>query len=939
MTFESEAFPRHPRARNVTAVLGPTNTGKTHLAVERMLGHETGMIGLPLRLLAREVYDRVAATRGPDSVALITGEERIVPAEPRYYVCTVEAMPADVAVDFVAIDEVQLAADFERGHVFTDRLLHRRGNSETMLLGAATMRTLIGQLLPGAHFVSRPRFSRLTYSGQKKLTRLPPRSAIVCFNADSLYEIAELIRRQRGGAAVVMGALSPRTRNAQVELFQSGQVDFLVATDAIGMGLNMDVNHVAFAATAKFDGRGVRQLTAPELAQIAGRAGRHMNDGTFGVTGDAAPFDAETIERIENHNFDPVRVIQWRNRNLDFSSLSSLQDSLARPPREPGLTRVPTASDMEALELLSHDPEIHALAASPEAVRLVWDVCQIPDYRNITGSDHAALVGQIVRFLCGSPGVIPEDWFQRQVAYADRVEGDIDTLSNRIAHIRTWTYIANRPGWLDDAQGWQQRTRDIEDRLSDALHEQLTQRFVDRRTSVLMRRLREKENLTPEISHTGDIHLEGEFVGHLKGFHFVPDSAGEGAHGRAVRAASLKAVAAEIASRAGSVTRSPDRDFSLRDDAVIVWQGAPIARLKGSGTGEALQARVQLIADDQLEGDHRTAVQGRLETWVERQISTHLLPLMELARAEDITGLARGMAFRLVESLGSIPREKIAEDVQALDQAARGSLRRHGVKFGAFHVFVPVLLKPAAAKLKLILWTLLEEEKGTCSFDRLPPVPSQGETSIPTDPDAPDGFYEIIGYRACGKRAVRIDMLERLADLIRPKVFWKPQKEGDERPEGSVEGGGFTVTADMMSLIGCSGEEFADVLRTLGFRSQQRPVKAEVSEGDAAESAQVVEVWLPKSVRSRADKRQHAGGRKGARNGQDRAGAKTAPAGEPRRDGRRRRPAGETAKGAPAKRTPRREWRDREAAVDPNSPFAALEALKAQLVEKEKAGS
>ncbi len=827
--------PAHPRARNVTVVLGPTNTGKTHLAVERMLGHETGMIGLPLRLLAREVFDKVVERAGGHAVALITGEEKIVPSEPRYFVCTVEAMPSDVKVDFLAIDEVQLAGDLERGHIFTDRLLHRRGQTETMVLGAGTMRTLIEQLLPGAHFVSRPRFSKLTYAGQKKITRLPPRSAIVCFSADQVYALAELIRRQRGGAAVVMGALSPRTRNAQVELYQSGDVDFLVATDAIGMGLNMEVDHVAFAATRKFDGNMYRGLTPAELAQIAGRAGRHMNDGTFGVTGEAEPFDANIIEQLEQHQFEPVRMLQWRNRQLDFSSLEALTESLGQAPAMPGLTRTVRGDDTAALEFLSRDPDVLREAATEEAVHTLWDVCQIPDYRNITGGDHATLLGKVFGFLRSEAGTIPTDWFAKQVSYADHSDGDIDTLSNRIAHIRTWTYLANKSGWLDDPAEWQQRTRAVEDKLSDALHERLAQRFVDRRTSVLMKRMREKEELMAAVSDKGDILVEGEFVGHLKGFHFVPDTDTDGAHGRTLRNASMKAVAAEISAKAKRFAQVPDPEMELTLQGAVRWQGATIARL--SPGDHLLRPRVQLAADDQLTGVDRVAVQERLDRWVTSRIQAHLEPLLALETAGDIDGLARGLAFRLVEALGLLRREDVADDVKSLDQPTRATLRKYGVRFGAYSIYLPVLLKPAATRLKLTLWGLQRQAADGFDMDALPEPPQQGLTSAKADAAVPEGFYQVVGFRDCGERVVRIDMLERLSDLIRPLVFWKPGKPEEARPGGSVEGGGFTVTPDMMSLVGCSGDEFAAILRALGFRAERRKARAPESAAPATPSA------------------------------------------------------------------------------------------------------
>src|ERR1700690_4188382 len=537
------------RGAGVTAVLGPTNTGKTHLAIERILGHSSGMIGLPLRLLAREVYNRAVERVGAEAVARITGKKKTKPPTPRFWVATIEAMPRDLDVAFLAIDEIQLAADFERGHVFTDRMLHRRGREETLVLGAATMRPIIERLLPGVSIVSRPRLSQLTFAGEKKLTRLPARSAIVAFSAVEVYAIAELIRRQRGGAAVVLGALSPRTRNAQVALYQSGDVDYLVATDAIGMGLNLDVDHVAFASDRKFDGYQFRKLNPAELAQIAGRAGRATRDGTFGTTGRCDPFEPELVQALESHSFEPIRMLQWRNSDLDFSSIGALQASLAATPTEQGLTRAPPAEDILVLEHAARDDEVKLLAKKRAAVQRLWEACQVPDYRKIAPATHAELVVTLYGFLMRE-GNIPIDWFAQQVAQADRTDGGIDTLSNRIAHVRTWTFIANRPDWLADPEHWQDVARAVEDKLSDALHERLTERFIDRRTSVLMRRLRENAQLEPEMSKTGEVVVEGHAIGRLDGFVFVPEASSGGSEAKALANAAQKALAGEIAKRA-----------------------------------------------------------------------------------------------------------------------------------------------------------------------------------------------------------------------------------------------------------------------------------------------------------------------------------------------------------------------------------------------------
>ncbi len=535
--------------RDVTAVLGPTNTGKTHLAIERMVAHESGVIGLPLRLLAREVYARVCEKIGSAKVALVTGEEKIQPPGAKYFVCTVEATPRETDAAFVALDEVQLAGDLERGHIFTDRILHLRGRQETLLLGAATMQGILQKLLRGVSVVTRPRLSHLAYAGSKKLTRLPRRTAIVAFSADEVYAIAELIRRQQGGAAVVLGALSPRTRNAQVALYQSGDVDYLIATDAIGMGLNLDVDHVAFAQNRKFDGFQYRQLTAAELGQIAGRAGRHLRDGTFGVTGQVDPFDEELIQKIESHDFEPVKVLQWRTAAFDFASLDALKRSIETNAPVEGLTRALPAVDAQALEYLSRDGEIRALAKTRERVALLWEACALPDYRRIAPAQHADLIASIYTDLARD-GHVDENYMAEQVRRADATEGDIDTLSHRIAQIRTWTFVSNRPGWLADPAHWQEKTREIEDRLSDALHERLTKRFVDRRTSVLMRRLRENTMLDAEIDATGTVLVEGHHVGELQGFRFTADQSAGGEDAKAVKAAAQKALGAEFEARA-----------------------------------------------------------------------------------------------------------------------------------------------------------------------------------------------------------------------------------------------------------------------------------------------------------------------------------------------------------------------------------------------------
>jgi len=800
----------------INAILGPTNTGKTHYAVERMLSRASGIIGLPLRLLAREIYDRVCAARGPKEVALITGEEKIQPAGARHFICTSEAMPLERNVDFVAIDEIQLCADPERGHVFTDRLLHARGRYETLFMGSDNMRGRIASLVPRARFDSRERFSTLSYSGATKISRLKPRTAVVAFSADQVYAIAELIRRQRGGAAVVMGALSPRTRNAQVALYQNGDVDYIVATDAIGMGLNMDVDHVAFAGLTKFDGHRHRRLEANELAQIAGRAGRFTKDGTFGVTGEAGPLDAETIDAIESHRFKPLTRLMWRNTDLDFVTVPALIESLELPPQHPDLFRAREADDLASLKHLWGDTEIRDLTNRGDRVRLLWEVCQIPDFRKTVSGDHVTLLSSIYRFLLADTGVIPSDWIAGNVKRIDRVDGDIDTLSKRLAFIRTWTYVANRGQWLDDPESWRETTREVEDRLSEALHERLTQRFVDRRTSVLMRRLKQKERLVAEVNDKGEVSVEGHFVGRIDGFQFTVDATAETEELKTLRAASLAALQAEFARRADKLYLSPDTELEITEQGGLMWGSDAIGRLEKGDS--PLVPRVRVFVDDIAAAAVAEKVERRLGHWITRRINTQFEPLLAMRDDEAVTGLARGVAFQVAEAMGVVPRRQIADDIKALGQDERAQLRKHGVRFGQHNIFLPLLLKPAPTRLRLILWSLWE------GFEVFAEAPPPGLVTIPALADAPRGYYERVGYRLCGTRALRIDMLERLADMIRPM---------DVRA-------GFEATPDMLSITGCTLEQLAEIMKSLGLEGERgerpkpvRPARVIATDGVA----------------------------------------------------------------------------------------------------------
>ncbi|MET4388522.1 ATP-dependent RNA helicase SUPV3L1/SUV3 [Bradyrhizobium sp. F1.4.3] len=829
--FASERAP----GAGVTAVLGPTNTGKTHLAIERMLAHSSGVIGLPLRLLAREVYNKIAARVGPEAVALITGEEKIKPKSPRYWVSTVEAMPRDLDVSFLAVDEVQIASDLERGHVFTDRILNRRGRDETLLLGAATMRPIIERLLPGVSMITRPRLSQLEFAGDRKITRQPRRTAIVAFSADEVYAIAELIRRQHGGAAVVLGSLSPRTRNAQVSMFQNGDVDYLVATDAVGMGLNLDVDHVAFASDRKFDGYQFRRLTPSEFAQIAGRAGRATRNGTFGTTGRCAPFEPELVNALQNHTFDSVKMLQWRNSKLDFSSLGALQVSLNLAPGHEALTRALIAEDMRVLDHAARDAEVRDTAHGKVAVERLWEACQVPDYRKLSPAAHAELVTTLYGFLM-QKGRIPDAWIATQIDQANRVDGDIDTLSGRIAQVRTWTFVANRPDWLADPEHWQGIAREVENKLSDALHERLTERFVDRRTSVLMRRLRENTSLNTEIGKTGEVIVEGHVIGRLDGFTFAPDAAEAGSDAKALQAAAQAVLAGEINTRAERLGNAPDEQFVLTSDGTIRWTGDAVARL--TAAEEALHPRIRIISDERLTGAPREKVQARLDLWLKTHIEKLLGPMFELSKAEDVTGIARGIAYQLVEALGVLERPKIANELKDLDQPSRATLRKYGVRFGAYHIYFPGILKPAARALAALLWALKQDNVDLSALSGAQHLASSGRTSFPVDKQLPRDAYRVLGYKQAGERAVRVDILERLADLIRPALAWRDNAPG-EKPAGAFDGRGFIVTQAMTSLTGSAGEDFASVLRALGYRMEKRPplpVKPVVAEAAAVET-------------------------------------------------------------------------------------------------------
>jgi ATP-dependent RNA helicase SUPV3L1/SUV3 len=767
----------------VKAVLGPTNTGKTHLAMTRMLAHSSGIIGFPLRLLARENYDRMVAAKGVKNVALITGEEKIVPPGARYFACTVEAMPLDRRVEFLAVDEIQLCADPDRGHIFTDRLLHARGLVETMFLGAETIRRLLKRLIPDAEIETRPRLSELSYAGPAKLSRLPPRSAIVAFSGAEVYAIAEAVRRRRGGCAVVMGRLSPRTRNAQVALYQEKEVDFLVATDAIGMGLNMDVDHVAFAGLSKFDGHRPRLLMAPEVAQIAGRAGRGMRDGTFGVTANCPPLADELVNAVEAHAFEPLEQLYWRNSDLDFASTDALLGSLMEAPQLPGLKRGQDATDAMTLAALSMDPEIRRAAQGRVATQMLWEACQIPDFRKLANDWHAKLCARVFMHL-RTDKVLPVDWIAAQFEGLDKTEGDIDTLMQRLADVRVWAFITARADWMRDATPWANRAREIEDKISDTLHEKLMARFVDKRAAHLTRRLeaKESEELLSAVSARGVVLVEGHEVGRVEGFNFYPDPATQGQEKKLVLRAARRALAQEMPRRILRCEQAGHAAFSISAAQRIIWEGAEIARLrKGSSL---LRPSVEILPSEFVDGAARERLRLRLVAYLATEIDERLAPLVTAMAAPPPA--LRGLLHRLGEALGLLPGELALP-------ADRAALKALGITAGQFALFMPALLKPQAAAMRALLWALWH------GVDT-PSLPPAGLVSIPAGGNAE--FALAMGWLAAGPVMVRLDIAEKLARELNYLIRKHP----------------VMLPPQLASRMSIKPEHLPAVLNVLGFR-------------------------------------------------------------------------------------------------------------------------
>ncbi|MEP6102418.1 helicase-related protein [Parasphingorhabdus sp.] len=810
---------------SLIAVLGPTNTGKTHLAIERMCAHSSGMIGFPLRLLAREVYDRVVALKGANRVALVTGEEKIIPKNAQWFLCTAEAMPMDREFSFVAIDEAQIGIDPERGHIFTDRMLYARGRDETMILGSESLRPLIETLLPEAEIVTRPRFSTLSYAGPRKLSRLPRRSAIVAFSLEDVYTIAEMLRRQHGGAAIVMGSLSPQTRNAQVKMYQDGEVDYLVATDAIGMGLNLDVTHVAFAALRKFDGRRRRRLTLAEIGQIAGRAGRHQKDGSFGVLSGLASSDelqAEDIENLESHHFPRLEWLYWRNAEPDFGSVDRLIRSLEEKPHDRRLRAAPEAVDLAVLKRLSQDPAVSRHAVSPDMVRLLWEAACIPDFRKV-GADHQArFIGSLWPHLASASGKIPHARMAQEIARQENVQGDIATLGARIAAARSWSYIAQKTRWVEQPEVMIDRTRALESRLSDAMHSQLTQRFVDKRTRVLMRGLM-KDTLPQDVivDEDGTVLVEGQEIGTLKGFQFVVPSDSRREDRKMLLAAAERYLGRIMTENADALAKAPDSVLALVPDAAgqpaILWGDERLAVLAKGSTLLQPEIKFDRAIKDMAPEDGQKVI-DRVKAWVSAMKDKHLQGLVKidaLANEPATPAAVRALFAQIVDAGGILSRRDIDEAVRALDNDMRGHARRAGLVFGALDIFHHALMKPGA-----VLWrtALFAAHDAKPMIDQAP----DNAVHLKEGTFAAAEHASRLGFRRIADEYVRVDMVERLI-----------KQAHEARKAGEI----FSVDAALATSLGLSKSCHEALLGLAGFvKTNDKPAAAKevVEKADSA---------------------------------------------------------------------------------------------------------
>ena len=809
--------------KRITAVLGPTNTGKTHLAVETMMEYESGIIGFPLRLLAREIFDKCVNKIGAEKVALITGEEKIIPKLPKYYICTVESMPQDIMVDFIAVDEIQMCVDHERGHIFTDRLLHARGDKLTMFLGSHTMKSLISSLVDGVEFVNKERYSNLTYSGYKKISRLNPKTALIAFSIDEIYAIAELVRRQKGGAAIIMGSLSPKTRNSQVELYQSGDANFLVATDAIGMGINMDINNVSFSSLRKFDGKKNRKLNLSEISQIAGRAGRHINDGTFGVTGECKQLSFDEVEKLEKHELQKIDVLYWRNSEINFDSLDNLVSSLEKNTNNKFLKRINDCEDEKVLKFFIKNNNNLKNKLSKDFVKTLWECCQIPDFSKKAYGNHIEVVKKVFEFLTSNSGKVTNEYMKKQLEYLDRYDGNIDTLANRISNVRTWSYVANKKNWANNSDYWVERTKYIEDKLSDKLHEKLTKSLVNKRISILSRTLKQDVALATEIKNENEVIIDEQYIGRLSGLKLDLDLKSESLKTdiKSLKKAARQAIAPELMRRVNRIIRS--EVLRLDNDHKIYWMDSPIAYIS-KGTNY-LNPKLRLIVDEAIDPETKEKLKINLEKKLRTLISSELSDLVNLIKSKFKNNYARALCYQLFEKNGVMKRKTVNEMIKNISKDDRSNLRKAGVKIGRYHIFLPRMLKPSAVNLRVKLWKLYYPE------DKKYIIPKSGLNFLKNETIENNKFLLICGFENFNKFYIRVDILERL--------FLKIIE--------NIKDGVFKIDSNMINLIGCSKENFYKLLELMEYK--RKKIK------DDKEEFFMYKPRFSKSVKGKKDKK------------------------------------------------------------------------------------
>jgi ATP-dependent RNA helicase SUPV3L1/SUV3 len=785
----------------VTAVLGPTNTGKTFLAIETMLSFQSGMIGFPLRLLAREVYDKVIKKIDPSKVALITGEEKIIPLNAKYFLCTVESMPVDKSLEFVGVDEIQMCADSERGHIFTDRLLNLRGEKLTMLMGSNTIKSIIEKLNDDIEFINKERFSKLSFGGHKKISRIERKSAVIAFSAEEVYAIAELIRRQKGGAAIVMGSLSPKTRNAQVNLYQSGDVDYLVATDAIGMGINMDLDQVFFSNIKKFDGKKLRRLNISEIGQIAGRAGRYLNNGSFGITGDCGEINPEEIEALEQHKFPEIQNIFWRNSNLNFDNKLSLIKSLEEKPNKDWLRRIYECEDEKVLKYFLKDAPNFNFEENSDNLKTLWECCQIPDFVKKTYGHHIEVVRKVFNFLTNGNRRIPNQYMKEQLSLLDKIEGNVDSISNRIANVRTWSYVSNKSNWVENQDYWIERTKTLEDKLSDRLHEELTKSFIDKRASVLARGLKQDISFDTEIIENEKVMINKQYIGHLKGLKLELDLKVDAldADVKSLKKAARQNVGPEITKRINQIIDT--KLIELKNDFKIYWNDYPIAKLIPGL--DYLNPQIQLIIDEMIENDEKNKLNNFIQQWIELKINTELKSLIDLKNTKEKNPDLRALAYHLYENNGVVKRDDVSFYTKKLDQNERKKLRSVGVKFGRYHIFLFKLFKPSSVSLRTLLWKNFNEK----NYNLTPPTFGLNflEEKKPTNKE----FMLLCGFEKFNNFFVRIDILERLFLMI--------FNANNEKDKNEIK-----LIPEMLNLLGCNKENFIKLLKNMNYQTYEK---------------------------------------------------------------------------------------------------------------------